>query len=180
MYLVVDVGQVLLGMAPVHQAAGRNDVVRLKTLLNEEPELIEAWDDDWPMGKPLHKACAAGSAEAVRLLLNRGADPCTKQRGWNPLMLACHGKSRGGSDHIAVIRLLLEDDRVPVNVQNGFRRTALSHACLQGHIDRARVLLLEGGADHSVVLSEYARCQFRPPGRSGADSLRLLRVRAWR
>lgn len=47
---------------------------------------------------------------------------------------------------MAVIRLLLEDGRVPVDARTGHGYTALWMACLGGHTDRARVLLLEGHA----------------------------------
>lgn len=98
-------------------------------------------------------ACQFGWAELVQLLLARGANPGIRapRVGWTTLSLASAGQARRGSDHAAVIRVLLEDGRVHVNEQDHLGCTALWWACTVGHTTRARVLLMEGFADHTIV-----------------------------
>ena len=55
----------------VFDAAALGHVDRLQQLLDEEPELVAALSDDG--FTPLHLACFAGGADAVRLLVARGA-----------------------------------------------------------------------------------------------------------
>lgn len=51
-------------MAPVHDAAARNDVEALRGLLDEEPKLLEAEVDPQDVRlRPLHEACIHGSLE---------------------------------------------------------------------------------------------------------------------
>lgn len=101
----------------------------------------------------------------VHLLLSRGADPTQRGRHQRtPLMNAAIGGYVPGSDHVAVIRMLIRDGRVPVNARDcddGPRwhhampvdhgRTALWWACRRGWTERARVLLMKGGADHTIA-----------------------------
>ena len=169
-------------MAAVLQAAERNDLHALARLLDAHPALVEAEQRDYPFARPLHSVCLAGSLEAVRLLLERGAGlesrnaagetplmwACeggqarvvsfllgrgaqpgkrTPSSWWTTLMLAAYGEERRGSDHVAVIRLLLQDGRVGVSAWNKHGWTALCFACHHGHVARARALLVEGRAD---------------------------------
>lgn len=177
-------------MAPVHEAAERNDVEALRTMLDADPGLIEAEEDQQPgfHKRPLHyasqaghmevaellldrgafvnvkdlpgesrsmtplmHACEAGSPEMVALLLSRGADPslCNGLR-WTALAHACFRNKVAEARYVAIIRLLIQDGRVPVDTRCTRGRTALWHACDIGHVERARVLLLEGGADHTI------------------------------
>lgn len=204
------------GMAPVHDAARRNDVEALAALLDGEPSLIDAWDQvsGFPLiwGQPLHFACYDGSVEAAQLLLDRGASISSTYTGvrWRmtPLILACEagraavvalllargadptnpeakstvlmntsysfGLPQRGCDYAAVVRLLLEDGRVPVNAQDENGCTALWFACHFGLIDVARVLLVEGRADHTIA--DYRG--FGPVQMAGHTALRgLLQVR---
>lgn len=106
-----------------------------------------------PEFNPLMAACATGRVHVVELLLAHGADPCRcGHRGRTALMFASYRDERpGDSDHMAVIRLLLKDGRVPVDARDSRGLTALQWACSFGRIERARVLLLEGLADHTVA-----------------------------
>src|SRR4051812_34074382 len=57
----------------VFEAATTGDVDRLRHLLDEDPSLARAQSSD--QGTALHFACFFTQQEAVRLLLERGADP---------------------------------------------------------------------------------------------------------
>jgi hypothetical protein len=58
---------------PVYEAAAFGRVERLRRLLDDDPSAANAWSPDGFTA--LHLAIFGGSEEAVRLLLERGADP---------------------------------------------------------------------------------------------------------
>jgi len=68
---------------PIHEAAQKNDVERLRTLLDSDPSLIDRGDRSGRA--PLHRAVIASARKAVELLLDRGAN-----------IHACLSLSRGG------------------------------------------------------------------------------------
>src|SRR5581483_2561078 len=88
---------------PLSQAAGRNDVVALRQLLDEGHHADEA-DNSWT---PLIWAARSGSLDAINLLLDAGADvnrPGSTGDGWNatPLQHAILQRQP------AAVRLLLD------------------------------------------------------------------------
>src|SRR2546423_12535893 len=60
---------------PVYESALFGRIERLRELLDEDPANANAWSPDGFTA--LHLAIFGGSEEAVRLLLERGADPNT-------------------------------------------------------------------------------------------------------
>ncbi len=58
---------------PAYEAAAFGRIERLRRLLDDEPAAASSWSPDG--FTPLHLAIFGGSEEAVRLLLERGADP---------------------------------------------------------------------------------------------------------
>ena len=62
-------------------AASTGDMAKLKSLISTDPTLIDAYG---PNGKsPLHDAAAEGKNEAVKFLLEKGADPMVKDEDGN-------------------------------------------------------------------------------------------------
>ena len=76
----------------------------LRELLANDPSLVHAVKDDRYGGTGLHLAAHRGHTEAVRLLLERGADPNARDIGDNayPLHFAA------GAGHLEIVRALLD------------------------------------------------------------------------
>ena len=124
----------------VFEAATFGDLDRLTELLADDPELVDAMSGDG--FTPLHLAAFFGQADAVRLLLARGATADRNGTGWmtgTPLHAAASGS------HASVVRLLLEAGADPNNRQrHGY--TPLHSAAANGDLESVE-LLLDAGAD---------------------------------
>ena len=96
---------------------------------------------------PLMEAVRGGSGEAVRLLLDAGAeiDAVDSSHGWTPLMRSANYR------HLQGLRLLLERGAA-VNVRDNEGRTALDIAQSQGEKEMVW-LLKEAGAVEGEVLA---------------------------
>jgi len=57
---------------PIHDAARKGDIKKIKELLQNDPKLISAKDNDGDT--PLHEAALHGQLEAAQTLINAGAD----------------------------------------------------------------------------------------------------------
>ncbi|MDB4951359.1 MAG: Ankyrin [Gemmatimonadetes bacterium] len=128
-----------------HEAAAVGDVDRLRAALDADPGAIARFSaDGWTA---LHLAAFFGHADAVRLLLERGASPVavsTNALANHPLHAALAGPTLG-VDGVA----LLLDAGADVNARQHGGYTALHAAAMHGDAAMLR-LLLERGADPSV------------------------------
>ena len=123
------------GATPLHAAAARGDVDRIRALLDDENLQLEA---DTPSGDgttALHAAAAMGHAAAVRLLLELGGSTEAAGRdGATPLMRAA---AMGQAE--AAVALL--EGGAAVDAAHPFgRSTALHFAAEMGHEDIVRAL----------------------------------------
>lgn len=128
---------------------------------------------------PLYEAAASGQPRLVSLLLAKGADHVARETRYGcmtPLMAAANNAARADSEYVAVIRLLLEDSRVTVNIADDDGWTALYYACMRGHLSRVRVLLYEGGADPQARHMGISALD-RAMDSENWDCVRLLQVR---
>lgn len=120
----------------VIKAAKTGDVGTIRSLLAEDPSLIAAVDSDG--STPLHCAAWKGHIEAVRTLLDAGAEVnahnANDHWGTTPLHAAAH------ANQAAIVELLLEHGADPRAVDmNG--RTPMYHTTF--HKARAAAKLLQ-------------------------------------
>ena len=90
-------------VAALRDAAGKGDLARLKMLLDAHPELIDERGGEG-VRTPLHQAVFGNSEAAVKLLLERGANPNIRCEGDDayPLHFAVE------KHRLPIIRLLVE------------------------------------------------------------------------
>jgi ankyrin repeat protein len=138
-------GAGLEGAAGVHAAVKKADIGRLKNLLQDQPELIEARDDD---GKtPLHRVVdylsvtsSPAHQHILTFLLTNGARVNTKSLN---LLTPLHQLSYFG---VADVVALFLDHGAEVDAREKRDQTPLEYAALQGHTAVIE-LLVQRGAD---------------------------------
>lgn len=134
----------------IFAAAILGDTEKLEKLLTANKGLISAVSEDGWL--PLHLSAFFGKPEAVKFLLNKGADVAA--RSTNPMRnTALHAAAAGR--HAEVVSILLERGALP-NAQQSGGWTAM-HACAQsGDLETAKILLA-GGADPSARAENHQR-----------------------
>ncbi|GJP34782.1 hypothetical protein CLOM_g19211 [Closterium sp. NIES-68] len=123
----------------VHNAARRDDVEELRTLLADNPELINA-RSSLTCQTPLHEAAAEDAAEAVRLLLSLGRPPSAAGSG--------AGEGERSAEESGAVA-------ADVDARNMFGETPLHIAAKCGSANCVKVLL-EGGAAANAAASNRA------------------------
>lgn len=152
--------------AEIHDVAGAGDVARLKTLLAEHPDWLNAKDDDdWT---PLDHALFRRGKDTVVALLAAGADVQTATRtGSTPLHIAptaelaglllarqakvdaadtygstpLHDAASTGRKELAELLLA---NHAAVDARTNSKKTPLLNAVMQGHKDLVELLLAHG------------------------------------
>jgi uncharacterized protein len=129
------------------EAAALGDAGRLRSLVEDDPGVVEAWSPDG--FTPLHLASFFGGNSAAELLLERGAEVNVVAR--NPMqVMPLHSAIAGG--HSAIARSLVEAG-AEVNAVQQDAYTPLHEAAAKGD-DELVGFLLEHGADPSAELSD--------------------------
>jgi uncharacterized protein len=122
-------------------AVGRTD--RLRELLDEDPDLTNAWAEDG--FQPLGLASFFGHVEAARLLVERGAEVNSASRNDMKVMPLHSAAATGDPEaRYQLAKLLLEHGAEP-NARQQDEFTPLMAADQHGD-DRLRELLVERGA----------------------------------
>ena len=119
------------------------------------------------VGATLHIACKNGHTDAVRLLLDGGAEvDLPAQDGVTPLVIACM------NGHVEVTRLLLEKGAaVDQAMEDG--RTPLFIACDKGHVEAARLLVAKG-AEVDRAMNDGRTPLYAACGNGHVGAARLL------
>jgi hypothetical protein len=136
-------GNVLLFAMAIVQKAKEHKWAEVARLLAEDPGLVRAVDaDDWTV---LHRACAAGALDTVKLCLKAGSEVEFKGRTWE--RTALHYAAEAGHD--AVVEQLLSA-KANVNSRDQYQQCPLHMAATK---NRATVLelLLKRGAEVNAV-----------------------------
>ncbi len=125
----------------IHDAAQSGDLVRLQSLLEGNPELLEFKDS---LGTtPLLSAVSAGQAEIVEFLIKSGADiKVSNNRGSTALHLAAFG------GFAPLVEFFL-DQGLGIDLANTAGNTPLLLACMRGQVEAAKILI-EKGADLTI------------------------------
>ncbi|MGE0542243.1 MAG: ankyrin repeat domain-containing protein [Dehalococcoidia bacterium] len=139
------------GTLDVFEAAAVGDGERLRVLLNSDPDLVNAYAPDGFF--PLGLAAFFNHPEAVRLLLDRGADVSAVARNAMQIQ-ALHAAvaDKSEDDALALATLLLEYG-APVNAAQHGGYTPLHAAAQSGSVVLAG-LLLNHGADRNARLDD--------------------------
>lgn len=141
----------------IFEAAALGSVSRLGALLDADPAAVESFSGDgWT---PLHLAAAFGGPEAVRSLLERGANVRAASR--NPQQNQPLHAALALSGDLATIRLLL-DAGADVNAQQAGGFAPLHSAASAGRREAAELLVARGANPaqtdhHGNAPSHYAR-----------------------
>jgi ankyrin repeat protein len=133
------------------EAAAVGDVDALRTALDADPTLASRLSHDgWTL---LHLAGFFGHAEAVRLLLERGADP--NALSTNPMRNTPLHAGLAGPLPMEGVRLLV-DAGADVNARQHGGYTALHSAAQNGKVEIID-LLLDRGADPNAATDDGRR-----------------------
>jgi ankyrin repeat protein len=131
----------------IHELAQKGDLESVKTLIEKDPELVNAKDKD--NRTPLHWACRGVHLEVVKFLVEKGADVNAEDSN---KVVPLHSLAVRNS--IEAIELLLAKE-ANVDTKEYGGHTALHYAAMYNAADAA-ALLIEKGADIEIR-DDYAR-----------------------
>jgi ankyrin repeat protein len=139
-----DMAEILRSELPqldVFEAAAFGDIDRLHELIHDDPDVVNSFASDG--FTPLTLAAFFKHAEAVRLLLEHGADVSLRARHEQLKVLPIHSAAAEGGS-LEIVRMLL-DAGADVNAEQPGGFTALDAAEQAGN-DELRDLLVQRGA----------------------------------
>lgn len=160
----------------VFEAAAFGDVGRLTELLDEDPELVNRFAADG--FTPLQLASFFGQAEAVDLLLERGAEvsPAAKNQMRVQALHSAVAASDSGVSGPVIARIVrrLVECGADVNARQQSGATPLHAAAMNGNVEVAQ-LLLAHGADATTAHDDGRTAADFAAERGHDELARLLR-----
>lgn len=151
----------------IFEAAAFNRSERIKQLIENEPQSIDAWSPDG--FSALHLAAFFGRVDAVEILAANGAEVSFPSR--NPMAVTPLGSAAAGGHHEIVEILLAHGADVDSQQSGGF--TALHAAAHSGNQELVKTLLTHG-ADRSLRTDEGKTAADMAREKSFHDLARLL------
>ncbi|MEM8830306.1 MAG: ankyrin repeat domain-containing protein [Cyanobacteria bacterium P01_G01_bin.19] len=128
----------------IHQVSLNGDIEKLKLLLKNNPQLINA--NGWMGEKPLHCAACSNSPECVELLIEKGAD--VNARNGNGAT-AIFNASR-----VDIAKILVENG-ASLDIVARYNSTALRRAIACQHTDVVRYLISQGADINYVAKLDF-------------------------
>jgi ankyrin repeat protein len=136
-----------------HVAARAGDLATLEALLSQDPDVVNAVDENGRT--PLHMAAATGQEEAVRLLLQRGADVnAADAAGMSAVDFAFFAERASGTARLTRL-LVSEGAEFDANATLFGRARRLDLVISPGNMEMTR-FLVEQGADVNALAYVYA------------------------
>jgi len=136
---------------PIHDAARKGDVKKLKELIASDPKLVSSLDGKG--NTPLHVAALHGEVAAAQILLDAGADINAKNH-YAPYVPAEYGAIFSLSNHVDPVILLDAKGLNAQDNQNGY--APLDLAMFSVHHKEMVALLVAKGADVKIMASSGA------------------------
>ena len=129
--------------APIHDAAGKGDLAKVKALLKTDPALVSLADKDGTT--PLHYATAGNHKSVVELLLSQNANVnANKKDGVTPLHVAA------AMGRVEIAKLLLAKG-AKVDAVDDKDRTPISLAEESGQMEMIELLTAEGMSPAAAI-----------------------------
>jgi ankyrin repeat protein/L-ascorbate metabolism protein UlaG (beta-lactamase superfamily) len=120
----------------IHNAARSGDMEKLAELIAGDPELVNARDEEDHTA--LHSAVMGGQLDAVKFLLDNGADPDARNTAnQSPLLYAAY------MNFVEIVELLI-DKGAPFYYWDTRQYTPLHFAARQGSVDVVKLLVEKG------------------------------------
>ena len=169
MLLLLLGGSTVAFCSPIHDAARKGDVKKIKELLQADPKLVTDRDKDGDT--PLHVACLHGQLAAAQVLIDAGADVNAKNNygAFTPGDLGAVFSSNNHKDPVSLLTAHGVDAK---DMKNGY--TPLDLCLFASRHKELMQLLVAKGADVNAQASSGATALFFAVLRDQPDDVKFL------
>jgi len=135
-FLILLCSAKMLSAADIHKAAQKGDMETVRSLVENNPDLVNAVDDS--KRTPLHYAVLSQNPALVEFLISKGADIKARElNGGIPLHFAAYG------GNTAVVSILLQKGS-DLHAKNNMGQTPAFYAAMNGHLEVLQNLVNRG------------------------------------